>query len=130
MRWPDEGSLLLKATNLSTTLLEPFVLAKMEPIELPDFNFNGGWSNGPAHFALTATVAYHQLTNHTEKLRQLGPLESAIARANISGDARGLTVSNVTVSVDSANVFAASGYLPVTFNPASTNLVSWQGGLK
>ena len=77
------------------------------------------WTNGPVAFgACLSAAGFAPLPEREQAI----PFDLQL---NLSGDAKGLSLSNLVVTAQTSSVIVAHGFLPVTLNPgAPTNLVA------
>jgi translocation and assembly module TamB len=107
VRWPERGALQCEAHGLDARLLRDFILQADTDALLNHFAFDGGWTNGPVTFQLTADA--------TLKTREQFPF-SAVAK--ISGGKAGIAIEQFSVLSATQVVCRADGSLPISFDPA------------
>jgi translocation and assembly module TamB len=114
MEWPARGSGMISVRDLHSDLFQDFFRDRAEVFVIHQLEANVGWTNGPAVFGVD--------------LRASGLAESGfplLAEANLHSDGRELLLSNLVVTTKTSSVAVIHGKLPVTFNPAATNVLAF-----
>ena len=106
VRWPDRGNIQCEAHGLDARLFRDFIPQADTDALLNHLAFEGGWTNGPVTFQLTADAAL--------QTRERFPF-SAVAR--LTGGTAGLSIEQLSILSATQMVCHADGALPVTFNP-------------
>jgi translocation and assembly module TamB len=104
--WPQTGKLAVSIQDLSWASFADFSRTNFGEFEIRSLEATGGWTNGPASFALDFAGAGATREG----------LGLSIA-ANVSGNKQGLNLSNLVVASRNTAVASAKGFLPVRFEP-------------
>jgi translocation and assembly module TamB len=113
LEWPSQGSGMISVRDLRSDLFQDFFRERAEIFVIHQLEANVGWTNGPAVFGVD--------------LRASGFAESGfplLAEAKVHSDGRELVVSNLVVTTQTSTVVVVHGKLPMSFNPAATNMVA------
>jgi translocation and assembly module TamB len=106
VNWPERGNVQCEARGLDARVLKDFIHQANTEASLNHFAFDGGWTNGPIAFQLTADA--------TLKTREQFPF-SAVAK--ITGSKAGIAIEQFSVLSATQIVCRADGALPVSFDP-------------
>jgi translocation and assembly module TamB len=106
LSWPERGTIQCEAHGLDARLLKDFIHQADTDALLNHFAFDGGWTNGPITFQLTADA--------TLATREQFPF-SAVAK--ITGGKTGIAIEQFSVLSATQIVCRADGTLPVSFDP-------------
>ncbi|HZR20394.1 MAG TPA: hypothetical protein VFE51_24140, partial [Verrucomicrobiae bacterium] len=137
VQWPTQGAVDFSLERFPASLLEVFNETELPQVDIAQLKASAAWSNGPAQLTLTASAkgtpaapALLQAQKSSDQAQALPvellsiPLQLEL---NLTGDARGLVLSNLLVSSPTSEVVSAHGFLPLTINPAgASNLVEIQ----
>jgi translocation and assembly module TamB len=140
---PSGGEGHISGENLRSDLFDDFLKFRAEEFEIGKLNASAGWTNGPLVFRVE--IAGSGVIGDSDKLSQseseqvrlpvdsqrqldetqaLGRLGGPVSlQMLITGDRNGVAISNLVVNTTTSTVASAHGYLPVTVNPAQSNLI-------
>ncbi len=105
--WPRHGAARLAIQNLRPSCFSEFVRGDLDDLEIRKLGAVASWTNGPVLFGVE--VAGTALA---------GEGFPVSANLQMSGNAGGITLSNLLVSSQTSAVAVATGFLPLTLNPA------------
>ena len=143
IHWPEEGACELAAQRLPIKLLSAFTEAELPEIKLSGLQASAAWSNSPVACQVVASITGRVSPPAVPKFRpksegssrRLAPDDREAIPAellstpltldfNLNANASGLVLSNLVLNSPTSMVAVASGFVPVTFNPArGTNIV-------
>lgn len=109
IRWPEKGHILSTATNIDLSIFQPFIKETVPPVVFSKVSFESSWTNGPASFSLQAESHLATETNS-----EWPPFS---VQLSLTGNASGISISNLVVSSQARPVVNGSGFLPVTLWP-------------
>jgi len=136
--WPAIGEAHISGKNLRSDLFDDFFNFQTEQFEIGNLDAWAGWTNGPLVFRVeiagSGVIGGSDQTSKDESSRVRSPvvtdrqLEEAPGvqlrgpvwlQMVVIGDQNGVAISNLVVNTATSTVASASGFLPVTVNPAA-----------
>jgi translocation and assembly module TamB len=129
-QWPAQGNLQISATNLGSDLVADFVTNPPPSTIVRSLEASANWTNGPLAFqvrldaearGLVSAGAQASPTSGVSTSNSVSPLslfENSALQLEVSGDARGIAISNFVATASTGVVAVAKGFLPVTFHPS------------
>jgi translocation and assembly module TamB len=112
VNWPERGTLQCDAEGMDAHLLKDFIPQADADARLSDFNFSGGWTNGPVEFQLVSDA--------TLKTREQIPFT---ANAKLTGGKTGIVIERLSVSSTTQAVCRAEGTLPIYCDPSRSDSI-------
>jgi translocation and assembly module TamB len=142
--WPAFGEAHIRGKNLGSDLFDDFFNFRTEEFEIGNLDASAGWTNGPLIFRVavagSGVIGRSELAAQTESRqvrspvipeRQLEEPPGVQLRGPVwlqmvvIGDQNGVAISNLVVNTATSTVASATGFLPVTVNPAAqSNIIN------
>ncbi|MEZ5276377.1 MAG: translocation/assembly module TamB domain-containing protein [Opitutaceae bacterium] len=110
--WPFSGQWVIDAENLNSRLADGLLDREFDWLDVEAFHFEGSWMDGPVVFAASSSGGL---------VSDQGPIAY---RFKVSGDESWLSIEDLVVASDGADVLEVRGRLPGLLTPGGERLVS------
>jgi translocation and assembly module TamB len=120
VQWPERGAVQVALTNLTTALLEDFLVFTNPPVTIQSFALDAGWTNGPMHFKAVGSARHQSRRGY-----------DFVYDAAILGSPAGIVIQQASIASATQLVCRAQGSLPFLLTPGAPSLfqVNTQGVL-
>lgn len=113
LRWPEAGELSCSARNFSWEPFASFFQRPWPAVDLARLDSAVRWSNGPVNFSVGLQGTFQFPPSLTNVYRF-----PVTVQAEATGDAGGVSVSNLSVVTQDQEILSGSGLLPLALVPA------------